>query len=201
MVRKSPNPGQLEVLRWIADGCPAGVMTGFTYKTTAVALQNRHLAKVSRRGGWHAVLTDDGRYYLEHGAYPDAPPMPGPPTESGQGKPRQAKGAVRKTTPLKAEATSGIAAESTGIDSSSPSLLADSRPVKVDVPVPSQLRDAHPVIAALRDTAGHFELAPLVRNRALRILQGLATAAEREGYQGPRAGAWCMKLPAPSFRA
>ena len=62
MVRKSPNHGQLEVLQWIADGCPDGVMAGFTYKTTAIALQNRHLVKVSKRGGWHAEITNDGRY-------------------------------------------------------------------------------------------------------------------------------------------
>lgn len=61
---------QLEVLRWIADGCPAGVMEGYTHKTTAQALQNRHLVTVSRRrGAWSATLTDEGRYYLEHGRY------------------------------------------------------------------------------------------------------------------------------------
>jgi hypothetical protein len=32
------NARQVEVLSWIADGCPDGVMTGHTYKTTAVAL-------------------------------------------------------------------------------------------------------------------------------------------------------------------
>jgi hypothetical protein len=32
------NPHQVEVLRWIADGCPNGVMTGYSYKTTAKAL-------------------------------------------------------------------------------------------------------------------------------------------------------------------
>jgi len=53
----------------------------------------------------------------------------------------------------------------------------------IDVPVPARLQNTHPVIAALRDKPGHFELGPLVRNRALRILQGLVTAAERAGYQ------------------
>ena len=60
-------------------------MTGDTHKHTARALENRRLAKVSRRGGaWGATLTDDGRYYLEHARYVDPPPeaasaeMPGP---------------------------------------------------------------------------------------------------------------------------
>jgi hypothetical protein len=69
------NSRQMQVLRWIGDGCPAAVMTGHTHKTTAVALQGRRLATVSkRRGVWSAVLTDTGRYYLEHGHFPRAAP-------------------------------------------------------------------------------------------------------------------------------
>jgi len=65
------NTRQLEVLNWIANGCPDGVMKDFTYKTTAVALQGRRLVIVSRKGGgWQAALTEVGAYYLEHGAYP-----------------------------------------------------------------------------------------------------------------------------------
>ncbi|MEY9850124.1 hypothetical protein ABH940_007242, partial [Streptacidiphilus sp. BW17] len=41
------------------------------YKNSARALQDRHLASVSKRGGtWSAELTDAGRHYLEHGTYP-----------------------------------------------------------------------------------------------------------------------------------
>jgi hypothetical protein len=45
-VRGALNERQLAVLRWIRDGCPAGVMTGYTYKTTALALQGRRMAVV-----------------------------------------------------------------------------------------------------------------------------------------------------------
>lgn len=66
------NTRQFEVLSWIGDGCPDGVMKGHTYKTTAVALQGRRLVLVSRKGGmWRAELTGAGRYYLLHGAHPD----------------------------------------------------------------------------------------------------------------------------------
>jgi hypothetical protein len=66
------NARQLEVLKWIADGCPDGVMKDYTYKTTAIALQGRRLVTVTRkRGGWHAQLTAAGSYYLEHGRYPE----------------------------------------------------------------------------------------------------------------------------------
>lgn len=65
------NARQREVLQWIGDGCPAGVMKDFTHKTTAVALQGRQLVTVSRKGGiWAAVTTAAGDYYLRHGNYP-----------------------------------------------------------------------------------------------------------------------------------
>lgn len=65
------NARQREVLEWIGDGCPEGVMKDFTYKTTAVALQSRHLVAVSRKGGgWTAVTTEAGDHYLRHGSYP-----------------------------------------------------------------------------------------------------------------------------------
>ena len=60
MAWKPLNLRQMEVLQWIADGCPNGVMSDFTYKTTAVALRNRHLVSVSKRGGWHAEITAGG---------------------------------------------------------------------------------------------------------------------------------------------
>ena len=62
---------QVEVLRWIADGCPDGVMTGYSYKTTAKALQGRRLVTAGvRAGAWRAEITEAGRYYLDHGCYP-----------------------------------------------------------------------------------------------------------------------------------
>lgn len=74
MARKPLNPPQVEVLQWISDGCPDGVWPDFTYKTTAIALQGRRLAKVSKRRGWYADITEDGRYYLEHERYPGEDP-------------------------------------------------------------------------------------------------------------------------------
>jgi hypothetical protein len=66
------NARQMEVLQWIAGGCPEGVMKGSTYKTTAIALQGRRLVTVSRKGGvWRAATTQAGDHYLRHGTYPD----------------------------------------------------------------------------------------------------------------------------------
>jgi hypothetical protein len=65
------NERQLQVLRWIGEGCPAGFLEGSSYKRTAAALQDRKLVIVSRRGGgWSATLTDAGRHYLVHGVHP-----------------------------------------------------------------------------------------------------------------------------------
>jgi hypothetical protein len=52
------NARQLAVLEWIVEGCPAGVMTGTTRKATALALQTRRLAVVTKRCGvWTAEAT------------------------------------------------------------------------------------------------------------------------------------------------
>jgi hypothetical protein len=76
--RSAFNEGQINVLRWIADGCPDGVMEGYTYKTTALALETRRLVTVSKKGGvWRAEATDAGRYYLAHGTYPTMPSTTG----------------------------------------------------------------------------------------------------------------------------
>ena len=71
MAERTVNARQLEVLKWIAEGCPDDVMTGDTHKVTARALQSRGLVKVSGRGAsWKAHATDAGRYLIEHGEYP-----------------------------------------------------------------------------------------------------------------------------------
>ncbi|MHA4855087.1 hypothetical protein L1080_037125 [Rhodococcus sp. MSC1_016] len=62
---------QLEVLRWIGDGCPEHRWPDYSYKTTALALQNRRLVTVSKRNGWNATIEPAGRYYLDHDLYPD----------------------------------------------------------------------------------------------------------------------------------
>lgn len=67
------NDRQLEVLRWIADGCPDGKWTegDFTYKTSASALKGRGLVTIKGHAKtWSAAVTAVGTHYLEHGAFP-----------------------------------------------------------------------------------------------------------------------------------
>lgn len=56
---------QVGLLRWIADGCPDGVMDNDWHRISAAALRRRGLAKVSGKGAtWNAIITDAGRSYL-----------------------------------------------------------------------------------------------------------------------------------------
>lgn len=70
-LRDPLNHRQVEVLRWISEGCPDGRWTDFTYKTTASALRSRRLVKVSRQDGmWTASILPAGEQYLASGGYP-----------------------------------------------------------------------------------------------------------------------------------
>lgn len=68
------TPRQLEVLWWVAGGCPQRAWPDETRKQSARALEARGLVAVSRRDGiWDAVLRPAGQHYLDHGCYPGAP--------------------------------------------------------------------------------------------------------------------------------
>jgi hypothetical protein len=59
------NRKQIDLLRWIADGCPDGVMSDGSHRISAAALRNRGLATTSGRGSsWTARLTPAGADYL-----------------------------------------------------------------------------------------------------------------------------------------
>lgn len=56
---------QTELLRWIARGCPEGVMQDQGYRISVAALRHRGLATTSGRGtAWRAQITRAGRRYL-----------------------------------------------------------------------------------------------------------------------------------------
>ncbi len=175
------NARQLEVLRWISDGCPQGVMQDFTYKLTAVALRSRRLVTLTKRGGWAATVTDAGLHYLEHGCYPEAPlPKSGP-----GGKPSQPK--VKPTDKLKPSnpAPPSRQAKPAATPTRRPEASKKQRPTTEaqTVVVPARLIHPHAVVAQLRDDPYRLDLSGTVRNRALRIIQGLAATAEQEGWR------------------
>jgi hypothetical protein len=74
--RKTLTEKQVVLLRWIADGCDAGVMERDFHRISAAALRNRGLVETSGRGpGWSARITQAGRDYL---AQVDGPNPPTP---------------------------------------------------------------------------------------------------------------------------
>jgi hypothetical protein len=64
------NNRQIDVLRWISEGCLEGRWPDFTYKTTAAALEWRGLVTISKRDGWTAAILPAGTHYLKTDNYP-----------------------------------------------------------------------------------------------------------------------------------
>ena len=179
MQHRLVNARQLEVLGWIADGCPDGVMSDSSYKTTSAALKNRGLAAVSKHGGWHATLTDAGRHYLDHGRYPD--------DEASSAKP-----AVQSTRPTPpTPKTQGATGTDTGLRRDAKLREPEPEPMAPlpsrTVPVPQRLTSPHPLAVELK-TRGRFEVSKDLIPRALRIVHALAVAFEAQGWTVSAAG-------------
>jgi hypothetical protein len=74
--RKTLTEQQVSLLRWIAAGCPYGVMDGVHHRISVAALRNRVLVTISGRGStWAAKITDAGQDYLAQLDGPN-PPVP-----------------------------------------------------------------------------------------------------------------------------
>lgn len=117
MAKTPPTERQLEVLQWIADGCPTGALADPKFKVSADALDRRNLVRVKRRKNpWIAEITEAGKQLLAGGgdaaATPDMPatstPNDPPPSAEMQGasttRSRQVS-APRITTPPVKSAT------------------------------------------------------------------------------------------------
>lgn len=83
--RKTLTQRQVDVLRWIGDGCPDGVMVeaGRPERITAGALRNRGLVTTTGRGPtWWGFITEAGVEYLTRVDGPN-PPIPREPGRGG----------------------------------------------------------------------------------------------------------------------
>jgi hypothetical protein len=171
------NQRQIQVLRWIGDGCPDGVMTGHTHKTTAVALQGRRLAVVSRRRGvWSADITDTGRYYLEHGDFP--PKALGPHRRPAAKRDPTARTSRSSITSRGSVPTAAKPALSRGTVPSS------SRQASDDGVKPAREGAVDRLIRQLKEVGGriHVEAPTWVNNRCIGVDYGqLIKAANRTG--------------------
>lgn len=93
------NQRQLDVLKWINDGCPDGRWTDYTFKTTAQSLASRRLVTVSKRGGtWKAAILPAGEHYLATRAYPTGHWTP--PRRTAPGRVQEAKNWIVPSQPV-----------------------------------------------------------------------------------------------------
>ena len=209
--RKTLNERQVNVLRWIADGCRDDVLDGDTHRISAAALRNRGLVKTSGRGPtWTARITEAGRSYLEQVDGPE-PPVP-----------RQANASVSQQLVDDVIAAGDSLRvprknwyERGGIDYEKRARLAerygkvpaDKRLIVtavsqgelqielVDVPeqlvtrgellpvaVPVKVSRYHVVARQFRDHAARHEVSRALLPRVMRIIHAIAVEAERRGW-------------------
>ncbi|MEV4421956.1 hypothetical protein AB0L40_18520 [Patulibacter sp. NPDC049589] len=72
--RTTLNERQVDVLRWIADGCTDRDFDGVSARISAGALRNRDLVQTTGSGtSWKATITKAGREYLKRVDGPDPP--------------------------------------------------------------------------------------------------------------------------------
>ncbi|HEY3829118.1 MAG TPA: hypothetical protein VGL57_07985 [Solirubrobacteraceae bacterium] len=203
------NEKQLEVLRWIAQGSPQGVMDGDSHRISAAALRNRGLVTTSGRGPtWSAAITTAGLAYLKRADGPN-PPIP-----------RQANTSVTEQLVNDVIAAGGSLRvprrnwySRDGVDYANRAWLAEQygkvprgKRLTVEeasteelmiklvddpgdmvgevlpVPVPVKVARYHSVVRQFRDHSERHEVSRAVLPRLLRILQGLIVEAEQRGY-------------------
>ncbi len=206
--RKSLNEKQIDVLRWIANGRPAGVMEGHAHRISTAALRTRSLVETSGRGaGWSATITASGHEYLKRAAGPNAP------------KPRQASVSVAQQLVDEVIAAQGSLRvprrsfrDQEGVDYENRARLAerhgkvhDGKRLRVTTvspeelqidfidppegmpsarPVPVLQRGArhHPVVRQFKERTQYQEISRAALPRALRVLHALVSEAERRGH-------------------
>jgi hypothetical protein len=209
--RKTLTQRQIDVLRWIGDGCPEGVMLeeGLAERITAGALRNRGLVTTQGRGPtWSAAITDSGKDYL---ARVDAPnsPVPRAPNRPAGGSLIDeiiAAGGTLRVQGRRWNSPAGTPnyerrvanAERRGIvppgkrlavtrsnDGLRIDLLdaAEGTPTAaLPVPVPERVARYHRVVSQFRGLDDTHQISRAQFSRASRILQALAVEAEQRGY-------------------
>jgi hypothetical protein len=208
--RKTLTEKQVLLLRWIADGCPAGVMTDEYYRISAAALRNRGLVKTAGSGPrWTATITDAGGAYL---AKVDGPEPPAP-REANVSATEQlvrdvvsAGGALRvprrgwyssdgidyenraRMAARHGKVPNGKRLTVTTIDRELEIRLVDApgrsydRPKLVPIVVAQRVGRYHPAARHFRERSERHEISREQLARATRIIHALACEAERRGW-------------------
>jgi hypothetical protein len=206
---KTLSEKQVELLRWISDGCPASRPGGEYYRISAAALRSRGLVTTSGRGdSWSAEVTPAGRDYLASADGPN-PPKPRQPnilvTEQLVSAVIEAGGSVTLPRLMsfdpdyvdyenrarlaerhgKVPAGKRLRVEYPSGDEIRIDLVDD--PASVGqragpVPVPATIGTYHRVVKEFKERSERHEVSRAALPRVLRIMQGLVAEAERRGY-------------------
>lgn len=206
--RKTLTQVQLDLLEWIADGCPDGVIEGTHHRISAAALQRRGYVKVRGRGPtWEAQITPAGEAHLAEAKQPNATP------------PRQANVSVTQQLIDDLVAAGGSMrvpekrwGQRDGVDFRQRVLFAERHgkvpsgkrlkltslshdelqielvdaaegvPDLRPVPVPDAVSRYHGTVKQFRERSDRHEVSRASLPRVSRLLQALVTEAERRGY-------------------
>lgn len=201
--RKTLTVDQIELLRWVEEGCPEGVYDGVYHRISVAALRNRGLVQVHGRGAsWSATITTEGREYLARVDGP-SPPVPRQVNKSvaeqliddviaaggvlrverSYGRSdwqRRVRQAIRHN---KVPAGKRLEYSSNWRDDFAEIRLVDApegtTPVLLPVPVPDHVSRYHPVVQAVRKDKDRLEVSNAALPRASRLLHALVVEAER----------------------
>lgn len=205
--RKTLTVAQVELLRWIDDGCPDGVYEGVHHRISVAALQRRGLVEVTGRGpSWSAAITGDGRAYLDKvdGPTPPVPRQANKPVTaqliddviaaggvlrvdhgygSGVDWQQRVKQAIRHN---KVPDGKRLEYSSNWRDDFAEIRLVDApegtTPVLLPVPVPGHVARYHPIVQAVRKDKDRLEVSNAALPRASQLLHALVTEAERRHF-------------------
>ncbi|MDQ1206097.1 hypothetical protein [Microbacterium sp. SORGH_AS_0862] len=197
---------QVAVLRWIEAGCPEGVYTeGWEHRIAARALERRGLVSIGGRGPtWRATITTSGRSWLAAPPMPDVLPSDSEAealisrvveaggsltVEAAQGDELKSLERLVRATLLSGNRPRGQKLELSGNWYYSRSSERTVRLVpyfedfveKHPVPVPDRVGKYHPVVRHYLDSRDWQYVSKDHLSRAARILQAIATEAERRG--------------------
>ncbi|UIN31298.1 hypothetical protein [Microbacterium binotii] len=197
---------QVAVLRWIEAGCPEGVYTeGWKHRIAARALERRGLVSIAGRGStWRATITTSGRAWLAAPPMADVLPSDSEAealimqvleaggslmVEAAQGDELKSLERLVRASLHAANRPRGQKLELSGNWYYSRSSERTVRLVpyfedfveKHPVPVPDRVGKYHPVVRHYLDSRDWQYVSKEHLSRAARILQAIATEAERRG--------------------
>lgn len=209
--RKTLTEQQVEVLRWIGDGCPAGVMPDTHHRIIAAALRRRGLVRVTgKRKTWSATVTSSGREYLEavDGPNPPIPRRPNKKKTSGIVELVVDAGGTLKIPDrddepggLDLERRARLAQEHGEVPDEKWLICVaagDGREIRlidatqqrseyfgqlIPVEIPERVGRYRPVVRQLRDDKARHEVSRAQIPRLIKIAQAITVEAERRGWK------------------